>query len=502
MTSRVFLRLRQILPKHKPRVFVTSDIGNEPDDSESLVRYLLYANEFRTEGLVPCTSTHQRTLTRPDLMHIALRGYVQVVDNLNAHTHPSNPYPTAASLGALVRPGPAVYGREALSPSVPLAEGTKLLIERVDAGTPSEPLWVLCWGGTNVLAQALHHVSQARTPKALTTFIASLRIYMISDQDDTAPWLRARFPSLFTISSVHGWAQYRTATWWGIACPEDGVDRSQFTRAWLDAHIRLGPLGRTYPHPAWQIEGDTPSFLYLIPNGLGCPEQPAWGSWGGRYDPVDLSEPPQVRHYADSVDRVVGCDGKEYASNFATVWRWAEAFQNDFAARMQWTLTVDFDGSGVNHAPVVVVNGDEDCVGHLAVEVEAGEILYLDAGASYDPDGDELSFEWFHYVEPTIAMGVWDLHIPHMDIVDVDAEVAGRRVKIVMPPPEKCAVDPRSGEALEKGHVYHFVLEVKDSGSPPLRSYKRVVVQTVNSGLKGGSPRASAPFTPSSWEPR
>lgn len=478
--------------KTKPRVFVTTDIGNEPDDSESFVRYLLYSNEFRTQGLVPCTSTHQRTRTRRDLMEIALRGYAQVVDNLNAHTHPNNKYPDVQTLSSLMKPGPPVYGRLALEPGVPLAEGTKLLIDQTDAS--DEPIWVLCWGGSNVLAQALHLVRRTRSTDALNNFCSKIRLYMISDQDDTGPWLRLNFPGIFTICSIHGWSAYRTASWWGIACPEEGVDKSQFSKDWLKKHIQVGPLGRTYPDPFYQIEGDSPSFLYLIPNGLGSPEHPSWGSWGGRYDPVDLSG--QVNHYADSVDTLIGKDGKTYVSNFATVWRWAEAFQNDFAARMQWSLSPDF--SKANHAPVVIVNGN-DGSSPIFFEVEAGEKVRLDASESYDPDGDTLTFTWFHYHEPTIAMEVWDLHMPKIEIVSIDSEVSGRKVEIEMPPVEKCAVDDKSGEPQKLGHTYHFILEVTDNGTPRLTTYKRVVVQTTNPRLEGR--RDPLPLI-ADWEPK
>lgn len=41
----------------KTRILILTDIGNEPDDSQSLVRFLLYSNEFDVEGIVATTST-------------------------------------------------------------------------------------------------------------------------------------------------------------------------------------------------------------------------------------------------------------------------------------------------------------------------------------------------------------------------------------------------------------------------------------------------------------
>jgi hypothetical protein len=46
----------------KQRVFVLTDITNEPDDQESLVRFLVYANEYDIEGIVATTSTHLRAI--------------------------------------------------------------------------------------------------------------------------------------------------------------------------------------------------------------------------------------------------------------------------------------------------------------------------------------------------------------------------------------------------------------------------------------------------------
>ncbi|KAL4865594.1 hypothetical protein BDV12DRAFT_188076 [Aspergillus spectabilis] len=332
--------------KNKPRVLVTSDIDNEPDDSESFVRYLLYTNEFGTEGLVP------------------------VIDNLNAHTHPNNGCPDPQTLSNLVKSGPEVYGLEALNPNIPLAEGTQLLISALDAST--EPLWVICWGRSNAIAQALAHVQKTRPPQAMEEFASKLRNYMISDQGDTGPWIRLHFPYIFLIFSVHGWCH---------------VDKSLFSIDWVKRNTSLHCRLKAIRHHS----------CILSPMALG---------------------PPRTHH---AVDTVLGQDGKTYRSNFATIWRWASAFQIDFAAWMQWSRTADF-AAAVNYAPIITLR----------------------------PDGDNLTFTWFHYKESTIATGVRDLFIPNIEITSVDEEINARKVEITIPPAEKCAVDYKTGQAQER----------------------------------------------------
>ncbi|KAL3473288.1 hypothetical protein BJX99DRAFT_249044 [Aspergillus californicus] len=476
----------------KPRVFVISDIANEPDDAQSLVRFLLYANEFDIKGLVACTSTWMRTSVHPEQMEEIISAYGTVVSNLNAHVHPGNQYPPAQELLDLVRTGPAVYGKRALDLDVPLSNGAELLIEQLVAS--GEPLWVLCWGGTNVLAQALHHIHKTQTGVVSAKLRSRLRVYAISDQDDTGLWIRITYPDIFYICSPHGWNNYALATWVGISGDLAGDEFSDFggpdittvTAGWLNEHIKIGPLGAVYPESKFIMEGDTPTFLYLIQNGLGCPEHPEWGSWGGRYVPIDVGG--AARHYSDAADRVIGNDGRKYVSNRATIWRWRDAYQNDFAARMKWTLSPSQAAS--NHAPVVNINGSQGPE-PLTLSVEAGGEVILDASASYDPDGDQLTFSWVQYREPTSALGrVIDPQIAKLEIVPVeDTGDRGSKVKITLPGPEKCAIDFTSGKALARGQALHVLLEVKDDGAPFLRSYKRVILQATNERLLGGRDR-------------
>ncbi|KIW77105.1 hypothetical protein Z517_09551 [Fonsecaea pedrosoi CBS 271.37] len=474
--------------KTKPRVFVISDISNEPDDAESLVRYLLYSNEFDTRGLVACTSTWMRSKVHPEDMETIVKAYGQVVNNLNAHVHPENQYTDAAYFLSIIKTGPSLYGKEALKDGVPLSDGSALLIEQVDQS--DSPLWVICWGGVNTLAQALSHVQKARSATDFARFRSKLRVYTISDQDDTGVWIRLNFPDIFYICSVHGWNEYSSAAWTGISgdilMPLDlgGPDKSKITKEWLKEHIQIGPLGKAYPDYAFIMEGDTPTFLYLIQNGLGHPEHPEWGSWGGRYTRLDLGG--STNHYHDASDEVVGKNGQKFRSSHATIWRWREHYQDDFAARMQWTLTDDRRKS--NHAPVTIVNDSTPGPEPLLLEAEAGTELTLDASQSYDPDDDALTFKWFQYKEPTSAQSLIFWQVPDLELQALDED--NKAIKITIPPPEKCAVEIVTGKALEKGMALHFILQLTDSGSPSLTTYKRIVVQTTNKNLVGGRVKA------------
>ncbi|KAJ5874036.1 uncharacterized protein N7529_002466 [Penicillium soppii] len=462
----------------KPRVFILSDIANEPDDAESLTRYLLYSNQFQTEGIVAVTSTWLQNEVHPEQMLSIIDAYSNITENLNRHAPPGSPYPSGKHMRSLVRKGAATYGMTAVGKDIPLSDGGSLLLKRLQEES-DQPLWVLAWGGTNVLAQVLYKIHDTYSATEAATLRSRLRVYTVSDQDDTGAWIRQQFPEIFYISSTHGWNQYGLAAWIGISGKDyygedhGGPDFSKVTPNWLRENIQVGPYGKAaYPDYQFIMEGDTPTFLYLIQNGLGVSEHPDYGSWGGRYTKVNPSTVLNFNHYSDAADRVVGKNNETFISNRATVWRWRSAFQNDFAARMQWSLPANI--SRANHHPVISVNGSFD-IAPMNVIAAAGSTITFNAAATSDPDGDSLSFNWFQYREPGSTN--WNVagQVPELNVTLTDG---GQKAQVQLP----AASESCDGEALTYSGCWllHLILEVTDDGYHPLTSYRRILIQTTN----------------------
>ncbi len=450
----------------KPRVFVLTDIENEPDDAMSMVRFLTYANHYDVEGLVATTSVHQKNKTAAWRIKEIVEAYGQVRNNLELH-EPG--YPKAEALLSLIMEGRPDYGMNAVGEGMD-SPGSELLITAADRDDP-RPLWVPVWGGPNVLAQALWKMRATRSPEALEKVVAKLRVYTISDQDDSGPWIRKTFPKLFYIASpgYHAGGAYHYATWSGISgdifhARFTGADFSIVDNPWFDKHIRCkGPLGKQYPFMKYLMEGDTPSFLGLINNGLNIPERPDWGGWGGRYE--FYTPRKQKWHletetrpfWSDAMDEVLGVDGHWHSSNHATIWRWRSAYQNDFVARMDWTIQ-PYDKA--NHPPVPKLDHS------VELTAKRGDIINLSAAGTTDPDGDDLTYEWFHYNEAgTFTLANARTGQP-LKIKDFDQSKASFTV------PTKRFMPPGTG-------TMHIILAVTDKGTPPLTRYQRVIV-TIN----------------------
>jgi len=477
----------------KSRVVVMTDIANEPDDQMSMVRFLVYSNQYDIEGLIASTSTWMRNKVRPDVINTLISAYAEVQPNLSKH---ERGFPPADALRKLIVSGQEGFGMAAVRDGKRSA-GADLIITAAEKSDP-RPLWVLAWGGANTLAQALLQARASRTPQQLDALIAKLRVYAISDQDDAGPWIRKEFPALHYIGlpSPPDGDQYYFATWTGISGDRfyknaPGADFTTFEDAWVNEHIRSkGPLGKLYPMPCCIHEGDTPSFLGLINNGLASFVSPTYGGWGGRYvwrqfygesHPSWTQGGDSFPGRDNSKDTVVGVDGRTYTSDQATIWRWRTAFQHDFAARMDWTIK---DVREANHNPEVVVNGLSGKA-PVAIDAVVGRMVTLDATGTRDPDGQSLTYNWFFYPEAGTGIPARPVVTRGLPAIggggqpgagDIPSAPAGgprepqARVVVENPRSAKATVMPRvPGTA-------HLILAVEDSGNPSLTSYRRVIL--------------------------
>jgi hypothetical protein len=445
----------------KPRVFVLTDIENEPDDAQSLIRFLTYSNQMDIEGIVATTSCWQRDKTAEWRILEIIEAFGKVRNNLEIH---EKGYPTHHYLKSVVTSGLPKFGREGVGEGQD-SKGSERLITCLRKNDP-RPLYVQAWGGTNVLAQALWKMKQTLSTAELDEICKKIRVYAISDQDDTGPWIRNNFPSIFYIVSPgfeeNGGGQYHYAAWTGISGDKfhgrfDGPDFTLVDNPWLDAHVRHnhGPLGAMYPHTDYLMEGDTPTFLGLINNGLNDPEHPNFGGWGGRYE---LYIPPYKKYMYEPETRPIWTDTQDevyseitnryHTSNKATIWRWREAYQHDFAVRIDWSNTDKYHLA--NHPPVAKLNHP----GKLTVK--SGEKVKLSAYGSSDPDNNTLHYQWIHYQE------VGTLNSSGLKIESADRQKAS-------------FIAPKT----KKAGTIHIILAVTDDGVPSLTRYQRVIVNVL-----------------------
>jgi hypothetical protein len=428
----------------RPRLVVLTDIGGDPDDQQSMIRLMVYSNEFEIEGLIASAAgipgELKKDAVRPELIREIVRAYGKVRENLRRH---AASYPTEKHLLERIKSGNPRRGTVSLGEGKD-TEGSDWIIRVVDRGDP-RPVHVAIWGGPTELAQALWRVRHYRRPDEVKHFVSRLRVYAVNHQDNTGPWILETFPDLFYVLGRQPEGRdMREAAYRGMYL---GGDEALTSRKWIDAHVREGhgPLGALYPTRTWTApnphgalkEGDTPSWFFFLPNGLGEADHPEWGGWGGRFEKAGRGL------YRDGRDTV-----GEVTDARATVWRWRPAFQADFQARMDWCVKPKREA---NHPPVAGFRGDAS---RKVVRLEAapGERLALDASGSKDPDGDRLAFHWHVYREAGTYRGEAAVENP-------GTSKAALRV-------------PKDAG----GKTMHVILEVTDRGSPGLTAYRRIVV--------------------------
>lgn len=436
----------------KPRLVVCTDIAPahiEPDDMESMIHLLAYADCFEIEALItsvgwncdPYPTEWHQYLTR------AIEAYRKDVNNLKARSEqknflpmkledskqamgywPSADYLLKRAVMGSINGGIKTIGKDNDSP------GSDLLIRLADEAD-SRPIYVAAWGGANTLAQAIWKVKQSRSDEEIKKFINKFRIYTITDQDmdynnrmnrtySSHMWLRKDF----SVDLQFIWDEGT----WQEQC-ELGKRAWQLHKNNIQGH---GSLGSEYPTYKWGVEGDTPSFLYLMPNGLNDPEDPTQTGWAGYHERGIC--PDSLTTAWNSWQEPVRSISIAYKQRF-----YPDEL-NDFIARIEWAEK----GSG-NKNPIVIVN-NQPGLASIHINAHVNDVIKLDASNSYDPDNENLSFTWWQ--QPEIGD----------QLLSIDGSQQ----------PKASVAIPSSAS----GKDFHIICEVHDDGPYQLVAYRRVII--------------------------
>ncbi len=483
--------------RQKARTVITTD--GEVDDQDSFIRALLYANDMDIAGIVLTSSVfHYAGDEARGIVPYRWTGstwplefidaYAQVYPNLAQH---DPAYPTPDYLRSVYKVGNVSYKGEMSQ----VTEGSRFL-EQLFLDDDPRTLYVQTWGGTNTTARALKSIEEryAGTPEwgaVQAKVYGKLVLYIILDQDESyANYIAPHWPNLQVLVDASSfwhfaylWKQHPAplikslgAAWHRqnvlgdhgplmarYALMGDGktmpgeLDDEQ--RGW-DAYLAANPGYQRYDFIS---EGDSPSFFYLLQPGLRALEDPTFGGWGGRFG-------ADHKNTVGDYDPYTG----RYEASY-TLMRWVDDIQADFAARVDWCTAERFQDA--NHAPSVQVLEGID------VTAAPGQRVTLTARGD-DPDGDALSYRWWHYFEAdTYANGHDpvqlhdDVHAATGFLIDRSADApAGKQDALVLEDANKPQVSFVVPADAQPGDTIHLIAQVQDDGAHGLKGYQRVVI--------------------------
>ena len=148
---------------------VPNDQKSDPDDMQSMVRFLLYANEFDIEALIASSGTFANKAKAQNILDVIDR-YERVYDNLKKH----DPlYPTPDYLRSVTFEGcSGTWGKEGTENigEDKDSEASNALIAIVDKPDP-RPIYIGVWGDCSVVMQAIWKVRNTRSEAELGTFL-------------------------------------------------------------------------------------------------------------------------------------------------------------------------------------------------------------------------------------------------------------------------------------------------------------------------------------------
>ena len=245
------------LDGYRHRVIVSTDIGGtDPDDFQSMVHLLLYADVLDIEGLISSPFDMGR---KEDILRV-IDCYEKDYANLKTY---SDQYPTPDALRVVTKQGETE--RAPYAGVRRPTKGSQWIIECARR-RDRRPLHVLVWGLIEDLAQALHDAPD---------ILPKLRVYWIGGPNkkwspDAYQYIVDHHPKLWIIESN---ATYRG--WFTGGNPSGQWGNREFVKQ----HIAgKGALGDFFVSKKGDVKmGDTPSVGWVLKGTPSDPSQPGWG---------------------------------------------------------------------------------------------------------------------------------------------------------------------------------------------------------------------------------
>ena len=496
---------------YKPRIIITAD--PELDDNNSLIRFLMYSSEFDIEGLIYASSQFHwkgdgkgtkfmvqgREYTRYGLnlcpcesyrwkkderfIHEAVEAYEKVYSNLKIH---NASYPTPDYLKSKVKYGNIEFEGDFTKDT----EGSDLIKSVILDNEPGQ-LFITAWGGASTISRALKSIEDqfknTADWSAIQKKISDKVVLLPSgDQDGTvASYIKIHWPDIDS-------RQYRKGPNYGYGAQlvANPVNAAFLTTEWMRDHIlSKGPLGAIYrvwgdgkhmvegdifdyfgmdgytseqlkkmgyivwmpvqKKGSWLGEGDTGTFINIVPNGLNAWEKETPGGWGGRPfvpNPVTYVD-PFSNDTSKRKDLVISATSlrkmSEDDSNAVDFPNFFPAVQNDFAARLLWSVTNTFNDA--NHAPMIALKNAQ------LIHAKPGDKIHLGISVK-DPDGDAFNVRWWQFSKlksnPVLTLS------------------SNKDLSTTVTVPQ----DARTNQTL------FMVVEVEDKGKINLTSYKTIKI--------------------------
>jgi hypothetical protein len=439
----------------KPRVIAMT--GGEVDDRCSMVRFLLHTNDVELLGIIQTNSCYQRNgWVAEKWLEKQVDAYEQIYPNLVIHD-PNYPKPEVLRSKLFVGDNDASHitvnnnsparvpgQKPTIDPSTwKDTEGSDKIVEILLDKDP-RPVHIQAWGGGNTAARAFFKL-KSQYPNDYKRAVSKAVMYNIWYQDGAGAYIEQNFPEVTMVLS-----HYFNQTW--------AYGAQNYTKPFIAELVKKNPLGKFYTQE-YISEGDNPSFLYSLGNGLRSDENPTYGGWGGRFYKVEGFE----NVYRD-VDK-------------ASYFQWIEVANRDFEARLKWSETPKYEDA--NHKPIIKLAQARD------ITVKAGQVVKLSATVT-DNDLTNYKALWEKYRAVYEQQGAdferFKTMIdsrPKVNVMWWQYKEAGTYNGMVNIGNGEVNEVQFTAPMVKEKSTIHFVFEARDNGSPALTAFERVIITVI-----------------------